>query len=157
MPNLAAVLKEEIRRLARQEARAEVAAVRRSSGQYRRDIAALKRELAEARRKLAVLESELRRRREAASPDADAADSRRWSPRGLKAHRKRLGLSALDYGALVGVTGKTIYSWEQGGQRPRAAQLAAIVAIRGLGKRAALARLGGNTTPANGHRRPRAR
>ena len=44
MTNLATALKEEIRRLARKEIRAETLQTKRSSAQHRRDIAALKRQ-----------------------------------------------------------------------------------------------------------------
>ena len=44
-------------------------------------------------------------------------------------------------GALVGVTGQSIYKWESGGARPRASQLRAIAGVRALGKREARAKL----------------
>jgi len=50
-------------------------------------------------------------------------------------------LSAADYGKVVGVSGLTIYSWEHGNRRPRKAQVAALVAARGISKREALAKL----------------
>ena len=59
----------------------------------------------------------------------------------MKAQRSRLGLSAADYGKLVGVSGLTIYNWEHGKARPRKAQLATLVAARGIGKREALKKL----------------
>ncbi len=59
----------------------------------------------------------------------------------MKAQRKRLKLSAEDYGRLVGVSGQTIYHWEQGKTRPQEAQLVALAAVRGLGKREALVKL----------------
>ena len=59
----------------------------------------------------------------------------------MKAQRSRLGLSAADYGKLVGVSGLTIYNWEHEKSRPRQAQLAALVAVRGIGKREALMKL----------------
>jgi DNA-binding transcriptional regulator YiaG len=65
----------------------------------------------------------------------------RFSAKGLRSHRGALGLSAADYGQLVGVTGHTIYKWEQGETHPRQAQLAALVPVRGLRKREATARL----------------
>jgi len=65
----------------------------------------------------------------------------RFSVRSVKAQRKRLGLSAEKYAKLVGVAALTIYSWESGKTRPRKAQLAALVAVRGIGKREALKRL----------------
>jgi DNA-binding transcriptional regulator YiaG len=65
----------------------------------------------------------------------------RFSPRSVKAQRARLKLSAADYGKLVGVSGLTIYSWESGKSRPRQKQFAGLVAVRGIGRREALAKL----------------
>ena len=65
----------------------------------------------------------------------------RFNAKGLATHRTKLGLSAADYGKLVGVTGQTIYKWEQGGAKPRVSQLTALASIRGLGKREARKRL----------------
>ena len=50
-------------------------------------------------------------------------------------------MSASAYGRLVGVSGMTIYNWEQGKSRPKEPQLAALVAVRSIGKRDAKARL----------------
>ena len=41
----------------------------------------------------------------------------------------------------MGVSALTVYNWEHQKSRPQKAQLAALVAIRGIGKREALARL----------------
>jgi uncharacterized repeat protein (TIGR01451 family) len=65
----------------------------------------------------------------------------RFVPKGLRSHRARLGLSADEYGRLVGVSAQTIYSWEGETSTPRAAQRASLAAVRGLGKREAHARL----------------
>ena len=46
-----------------------------------------------------------------------------------------------DYGKLVGVSGMAIYTWEQGTTRPQKAQIVALVAVRGIGKREALVKL----------------
>ena len=43
MPNIAAVLKDEIRRLAKKEIKAQVGSTKQAVAQYRRDIAELKR------------------------------------------------------------------------------------------------------------------
>ena len=50
-------------------------------------------------------------------------------------------MSAADYAELVGVSGLTIYNWEKGKSRPRAAQLEAWGEVRNLGKREAWKRL----------------
>jgi len=59
----------------------------------------------------------------------------------MKADRERLGLSARDYGLLVGVAGLTIYNWEKGKSKPRDKQLAAWAKTRRVGKREAWRRL----------------
>lgn len=138
--NLGRILRSEITRLSRREARAQLGTVRRSSAAHRRDIAALKREIAELRKLLAAL------RRGAAAPTAatngDASNgASRFSARGVRAHRKRLGLSAADFGRLLGVSAQSIYNWEHGLARPRAEQMNRLIEVRTLGKRAAAARL----------------
>ena len=70
-----------------------------------------------------------------------AAEKARFSPSWLKSHRQELGLSAADYAKLVGVSALSIYNWEQGKANPRQQQVAALSAIRGLGKREAWKRL----------------
>ena len=138
MPNLAGVLKEEIRRLARKEIKSELAATKKASGQHRRDIAALKRQLQDQERKISSLE---RTRKAETTGPKNKSSSVRFSPAWLQAHRKRLALSAVEYAALVGVSALTIYNWEKGKTRPGQQQLQAWGAIRGLGKREAWRRL----------------
>ena len=141
MPNIAGVLKEEIRRLAKKEIRAQVGSTRQAVARYRSDIAKLKRSLAEQERAIKLLRKQAQQ--EAGQPPAaeEPADSVRFSVRSVKSQRSRLGLSAADYGKLVGVSGLTIYNWEHGTSRPRKAQLAALVAVRGIGKKDALKKL----------------
>ncbi len=140
MPNIAAVLKDEITRLARKEVNAQTRAIRKANAQYRRDIASLKRLTADLSKQVAYLERQERKRTATRAPAA-VAEGKRFSARGLKTHRQKLGLSAADYARLVGVTAQTIYGWEQGKSRPRPGQLASLVAVRELGKREALKRL----------------
>lgn len=69
-------------------------------------------------------------------------ENTRFSAKGLASHRKRLGLSGAEFARLVGVSTQSLYNWEQEKSRPREEQLRAIVALRGLTKKEALARLG---------------
>jgi DNA-binding transcriptional regulator YiaG len=140
MPNIAGVIKEEIVRLARKEIRRQTNVLRNASAQYRRDIAALKRRVSDLQRKLTPLEKQVRKNVPAQPAEVDA-EHVRFTARGLRSQRQRLGLSAANYGRLVGVTGQTIYSWEQETSRPRKQQVARIASLRQLGKREALARL----------------
>jgi DNA-binding transcriptional regulator YiaG len=140
--NFVIPLQEEIRRLARKEIKAQVGATKQTVAGYRREIAALKRALNQQARRLAALEGRSGSSAPAATADAAPLEEGvRFSRRSVKAQRARLGLSAHDYGRLVGVSGLTIYNWEQGKSRPRAAQLAALAAVRNIGKRAARAKL----------------
>lgn len=143
MPNIASLLKSEIARLARKEVRAQTDALRKATAQSRGEIAALKREVKALQQQLRALARTggKARMQPAAEDDTAAGKQLRFSATRLAAQRQRLGLSAADFGALVGVTGQSIYKWESGGARPRASQLRAIAQVRGLGKREVQARL----------------
>lgn len=146
MPNIATVLKDEISRLARKELRGENQALKKASVQYRADIAALKRRvqaMEQAIRRLQKSEGRGSRGAAASVAEADEAAGKpmRFSAKGLAAQRARLGLSAADAAALMGVSAQSVYKWEDGKTRPRAAQMPAIVALRRLGKTEAAERL----------------
>lgn len=139
MPNIMGVLKLEITRLARKEARGQTAVLKKMSAQYRRDIAGLKRQVAKLQKQAAVVEKAVLK--QAPVVAVDAAEKMRFTAKGLVSQRKRLGLSADDYAKLAGVSAISIYKWEGGKVRPRQAQVAALAALRGISKKEALARL----------------
>ncbi len=140
MTTIATVLRKEITRLARKEAKALTAAMRKASAQYRRDLADLKRQVRSLSTQVASLER-LERKRASTPLSETSTAGRRFSPSGLKGHRERLELSASDYAELVGVSAQTIYNWEHGNSKPRPQQLAALVTVRTMGKREAWKRL----------------
>ena len=140
MPNVLSVLRNEICRLARKEIRSQTGVTKRASAQHRRDIAELKRMMRDLARRLAFIE--LQEKKRVARPALEAPSGHiRFSPRWLKSQRERLGLSAADYGKLVGVSGLTVYNWEAGKSKPRQQALAALGAVRGIRKREAWRRL----------------
>ena len=161
MATLASALKEEIGRLARKEIRQQTAGTARTVAQCERDIAALKGQIDDLKRKLssaraqgapaptaakkAASKKAATTKPAAKAPSASGSQSARgrFSAKGLKANRERLGLSADNYGKLIGVSGLSIYNWEQGKARPRESSIAALNSIRGLGKREAAKRLEG--------------
>jgi DNA-binding transcriptional regulator YiaG len=140
VPSFNTAFKTEVARLARKEIRDLVGATQKATAQQRRDIAALKKEVAGLQRKVDFLESRERKRLES-GPRTTGAQNVRFSAKGLKTHRKKLGLSAADYGLLIGVTGQTIYNWESGKGKPSDDKLAAWAAVRGIGVREAEKRL----------------
>jgi DNA-binding XRE family transcriptional regulator len=137
---MASLLKTEISRVARKEVRAETASLKKAVGVHRAEIAALKR-------RTQALELELRslsKARAKAVPieaQSPSAQTLRFVAKGLASQRRRLGLSALDIGLLVGASGQSIYNWEEGKARPRAKHLPALAALRTMGKKEAAARL----------------
>jgi DNA-binding transcriptional regulator YiaG len=137
MTTFANALKDEIRRLARKEIRAQTAKHARAIAQYRREIARLKRQQREQEKKIGQLTSEARKPTAGASPAEHLNGSLRFSARSVRAQRRRTGLSAADYAKLVGVSPLTIYNWEHGKSRPRNGQFEKLVALRGIGKRQA--------------------
>lgn len=138
--NIATALKSEISRVARKEVRAEVSALKSASSRYRSDIAELKRRIAQLERMIGQL-SKGTRKKVAEGSDSEAPTVTRYSPKNLAALRKKLGLSAADFGKLLGVSGAAIYLWEEGKTRPRDKNMPAIARLRGMGKKAALAQL----------------
>jgi DNA-binding transcriptional regulator YiaG len=140
MANIAAAVNEQIRRVSRREISTSTAVLRRASAQHRRDIANLKRQVAQLQKTVAFLERQ-EKRRVGSEPQPKDVENVRFRADGLRSHRTRLGLSAKDYGRLVGVSGLTIYNWESGKARPRRQQLGRLAAVRGLGKREAGKRL----------------
>lgn len=140
MSDVATLLKAEIARIARKELRAQTAQLQKASARHRADIADLKKELAEAHRVLRSLQKARPVATDRQNEPTEGKSLRFSAPR-VAALRSRLGLSARQMAQLVGVSQLTIYKWEQGNTRPRQAQLAAIAALRGIGKREARARL----------------
>jgi DNA-binding transcriptional regulator YiaG len=140
MPNVGAILKEEITRLSRKELRRQLGGMKKASAQARRHIAALRRQIGGLEQQLSVLRKRVIERK-AGSVTATDTSERRFVAKGLRAHRARLDLSAEEYGRLVGVSAQTIYSWERKRSVPRVTQRASLAAVRGLGKREARSRL----------------
>lgn len=141
MPNIAAVLKDEIARLARKEVRAQTQEFKKASAQYRTHIAALRRRVDQLERQVKRVSKGDGRAAAAPQEQGDGETPRRFSAARLAAQRRKLGLSAADFATLLGVSGQSVYKWEHGESRPRARQLEAIAALRGIGKREAAARL----------------
>ncbi len=147
MPNIAAAFKAEITRLSRKEVRDGTESLKKTVASQRAEILALKK-------RLQAIEMALRKiansnttgaRKSADDASLEASESEkgalRFRAQGLVSNRKRLGLSASDFGLLVGATGQSVYAWESGRSSPRGKSLVAIAALRSVGKREALARL----------------
>ena len=146
MSTFANQLKSEISRLAKKEVRAETQALKKASAQYRSEIAALKR-------RIAGLEAQIKKQSKGAgrAKVVEAAEEKeggsvlRFRVAGFAALRKKLEISAAEMGKLLGVSAQSVYHWETGKTKPRASQLAAISAVRKMGKREVTDKLGGGS------------
>ena len=124
-----------------------VDALKKQGASQRSEIASLKRQIRDLERQLkAVARSSARGGaaksiRSSEPTEAASAEGLRFRAAGMASNRKRLGLSAADFGLLIGASGQSVYAWEQGKSKPHAQNLAAIAALRGVGKREAEARL----------------
>jgi len=135
MPNIGALLKSEITRLSRKEAKTEADELRKASARYRRDIAALKKQVADLEKVVKRLSSTVAKSASVA-PEVPpiAATSARFSPKGLVSTRKRLGLSQGALADLLGVSLATVFNYEKGITRPRAEPMQKIIALRSVTK-----------------------
>jgi DNA-binding XRE family transcriptional regulator len=136
MPNIGMLLRAEISRLSRRESRSQVDATRKATAQHRRDIAGLKRQVAQLQRQVTQLSRKVPGTPPAAS-SGPTAKRVRFTAKGLRSQRNRLGLSQTDMGTLLGVSAQSIYNWESESAHPRAEQLMKLAALRGIGKREA--------------------
>ena len=141
MSTFANQLKSEISRLAKKEVRAEIQALKKASSQYRGEIVALKRRVAGLEAQIKKQSKGAARAKPAENVSEDSGSSLRFRFAGFAALRKKLNISAAEMGKLLGVSAQSVYHWETGKTKPRASQLAAIAAVRKLGKRAVAAKL----------------
>lgn len=137
MPNIATLLKAEISRVARKELRPVVDAFKKTAVAQRTEIADLRKRVHELERQLKAQARESRRQNaptlEAAEGVSDASGLR-FRAAGMARNRERLGLSARDFGLLIGATAQAVNAFESGKSKPVGRQLAAIAALRGAGK-----------------------
>lgn len=144
MANFIKLFQDEVRRLARKEAKDDVA-------RLRKDNAELKRSIAQIRQRLAKLEQAKKRLTKvvekvqpvpAEVPDSEA-DRARVSSKTIRTLRARLGLTQAELAELVGVSGQSVYQWERrdGQLQLRKATKKAVVALKSMGTREAKKRL----------------
>ena len=151
MPNVASVLKEEIRRLSRKEARSMVAPLKKALAAERKAVAALRKQVGAQATALKRLGS----KRAAAVADAPAASGagattgkggramvEGWRKDTVRSTRRALALTQAQFAKLAGVSQITISFWETGRSTPRYKQQVAVMEARKLSRAAAHKRLG---------------
>ena len=149
MPNIAQILKNEILRLSRREVKAATEHLTDTLKELKHQNAFLKKEIAGLREQIAVLA-------DSSLPDAKAAVSlpretrKRLGASGIRKMRIRLGLSRQEMALLLDVNPNSIFLWEQGNTKPRAATRNRIIELRSKTKRK-IAVLLAEKTAVSGH------
>jgi DNA-binding transcriptional regulator YiaG len=135
MPNLAAVLSDEIRRLSRKE-------VRSACEPLQTQVRDLKKAMRKQRDTIARLEKQIGQLKTVSAQPADktlAADNIgttgkiHLTPSSIKKHRKRLKLSQSELSQLLNVSTNTVVRWEAGTSIPRDAYRPGLAELRTMG------------------------
>lgn len=146
MADIVSALKDVVRQMARREIRSQVTIARKVVVDQSREIARLQRMIELQQKRIASIEAGGRTVKVVEGMPLGKGESlsnARFSVRSVKSQRRRLKLSAEEFGRLLGVTAQTVYNWEQGKVRPRRSQLGRLLSVRRMGRREALRRLEG--------------
>jgi DNA-binding transcriptional regulator YiaG len=145
MSNVVKILKTEIAKISKREAKSATQAIGKSNTWLRKVVADLKK-------RVVLLEKENRRlmatvKKYQVEPpqkvDQEETSKARLTSRGIRSLRRRLRLSQLDFGKLLGAASHSVYLWEkkEGALRLRDKTRQALLSIRGLSAGEARARL----------------
>ena len=142
MPNIGAVLREEITRLSRRTTTVFCAPLKKSVAGLKHIVVAQRRAIEKLAQDNARLIADLNSRiaRLPGITEGQAAHVR-ISARIIRAQRARLGLSQDEFAKLLGVSGHSVFLWEHSKATPRPKVKAGFAAVRQLGRREARQRL----------------
>jgi DNA-binding transcriptional regulator YiaG len=149
MSNVVKVLKAEIARISKREAKSATQGIGKSTTWLRKTVADLKRRVLLLEKENKRLLGTVKRYQEESpeKPDEDTKKARLTS-KGIRRLRIKMGLSQAGFATLVGVTTHAVFLWENkaGSLNLRDKTKAALLSIRGLGAREAKEKLAGGGT-----------
>ena len=144
MSNVAKVLKAEIARISKREAKSATQGIGKSTIWLRKTVADLKKRMVVLEKENKHLSSAMKKYQveQPQKPDEETKKARLTS-RGIRSLRSKLRLSQAGFAKLVGVTTHGVYLWEnkEGALSLRDKTKAALLSIRGLGAREARTKL----------------
>ncbi len=149
MPNIAKVLKDEIARIAKHEAKVAVSKPLKTGIANKKAMVDIKRRLAQIEKSLNGIQKAMEACRSGQSSQAPVVEQegkKEWlSGRGIKALRRKMRISQAQFAKLVKVSTAAVLRWEKqvGKLTIRGNKLADILALRGVGVREAQGRLQG--------------
>jgi DNA-binding transcriptional regulator YiaG len=137
MANVLQALKEEIGRVAKRELKKDVVRLRQDSIWLKKNVADLKRRVVVLERENRLLRAKSTRLEKETTPAAEDLQKMRVTGKMIRSLRSRLGISQVELGQLLGVSGQSVYQWERkdGRLRLRETTKTALQRIRQMGKR----------------------
>ena len=132
MPDIKAVLNEEIRRLAKKEVKAAVLPLAKTIAEQRHIISELKKRIVEIEKRVSSGKAAVSEETETA---AETGKKLRLNAAGIVRIRTKLKLTQSEFAKILGVSSHTVSIWELGKVSPRQDAKTAICALRTLGKR----------------------
>jgi len=165
MSNVVKILKAEIARISKREAKSATQAIGKSNTWLRKTVADLKKRLVLLEKENKRLTATIKKYQMAQPEKVDQEEGKkaRFASRGIQSLRRKLHLSQADFGKLLGTTAHSVYLWEKkaGALNLRDKTKAAILSIRKLSAREAkekLEEIGGKLrkakAAASGKRKP---
>ena len=137
MSDLVKVLKAEIGRIGRKEAKALVSPVRGSTAKLRKSVGNMEERLAALDAEVKRLGTILKTFKQQPTVAPEEAKKVRFTAKGVRSLRARLGLTREEFAQLAKTSSQAIYLWEHktGALRMRPQALAALISLRELGAR----------------------
>jgi DNA-binding transcriptional regulator YiaG len=145
MSNIAKVLKAEIARISKKETKGATQGIGKSNTWLRKVVADLKKRVVLLEKENKRLAATMKKYQVESPEKLDQEEGRkaRLTSRGIRSLRRKLRLSQLDFGKLLGTTAGAVYLWEkkEGALSLRDRTKAAILSIRVLGPKEAREKL----------------
>jgi DNA-binding transcriptional regulator YiaG len=144
MSNVAKVLRDEISRISRKETKSSILSIGKSHKGLKKTVADLKRRVLLLEKGNKGLVAAIKRcQAEQPEKPPEVEKKVRFTAKGIRSLRKRLRLSQVEFGKLVGTTTHAVYLWEkkEGGLKLRDRTREALLSVRELGAREAKVKL----------------
>jgi len=145
MSNVVKVLKTEIARISKREAKSATQGIGKSNTWLRKTVADLKKRvlLLEKENKRLVASMKKYQGAQPEKVDQEEGKKARFTSKGIHSLRRKLRFSQADFGKLLGTTSHAVYLWEKkdGALNLRDKTKAAILSIRGLSAKQAREKL----------------
>jgi DNA-binding transcriptional regulator YiaG len=144
MPKLAEVLRGEIIRISRREARVATAGIREAKIKLIKTVADLKRKITKLQGENKwLVAAEKKRLAQKPQISPETSKKARLTSKSIRRLRKKLGVSQANFAKLLGASTQTVHMWEtkEGPLRLRGNTLASVLAAREMGARDAKRRI----------------